>query len=412
MRVCLVTTGQPSTNPRLVKEADALTGAGHTVEAIGAHWSAWASALDPELLRTRSWQFRYVGGDRRQPDLSYQWTRVRHKLARSLWPRVGNLDLAIRAYARPAAELAAAARRTPADLYIAHTVGALPAAVAAARQHGARVGFDAEDFYSGMQSMPGSEPDPQDQLAEVIERAWLPHVDFMVAGSPAMADAYAALYGIRRPVPIYNVFPLSYRPAHPPAPRNAQDPLRLYWFSQTIGPNRGLEDAIRAMGLLSAYPIELHLRGEWQAGYEAQLRTLAAEAGLPEGRLFSYAPAPPDRMAILASEFDAGLALEVPVSRNDDVKIPNKICMYLLAGIAVIATATTGQVGLMNEIPDAGILCPPNDPQALAAGLERWCRDRRALDRARSRAWHYGATRFHWEIEQQRLLDVVEGRLS
>ena len=44
---------------------------------------------------------------------------------------------------------------------------------------------------------------------------------------------------------IHNTFPL---PARTPNPARL-DPrrLRLYWFSQTIGPGRGLEDAIRAL---------------------------------------------------------------------------------------------------------------------------------------------------------------------
>jgi len=36
-RVCLVTTGQPACNPRLVKEADALAEAGFDVHVVAAY---------------------------------------------------------------------------------------------------------------------------------------------------------------------------------------------------------------------------------------------------------------------------------------------------------------------------------------------------------------------------------------
>lgn len=412
MKICLVTTGQPSTNPRMVKEADLLAAAGHDVTVFGAHWARWATTLDASLLVGRTWKFHYVGGDHSHNDAGYYWTRLRHKAARTLWPKVDRLKVAELACARPAAELAAAARRTPADLYIAHNLGALAPAVSAARRHKARVGFDAEDLYFGMESWPAQRT-LSDQLAARLEQAYLPQCDFLLAGSPTIADAYAGQYkGIPKPVPIYNVFPLSHRPAHPPAPRDEQAPVRLYWFSQTIGPYRGLEQAVQAMGQVPEHQIELHLRGDWQAGYQEKLLRLAAECGVPAERIHSYGPAPADQMAVLASDHDVGLALEDPVSQNDDVKISNKICTYLLAGNAVIATATSGQSTLFREIPEAGFLCAPGDTGALAAGLRRWCAQRDQLQRARERAWQYGSSRFHWECEQHRLLAAIEGRDS
>jgi glycosyltransferase involved in cell wall biosynthesis len=97
--------------------------------------------------------------------------------------------------------------------------------------------------------------------------------------------------------------------------------VRLYWFSQTIGPHRGLEDAVRALGLLNRCDVQLHLRGHWQQGYEARLRRLAAESGAAQDLIFSYEPAQPDEMVRLASAYDVGLALEPIASVNNDIAI-------------------------------------------------------------------------------------------
>ena len=59
-RICLVTTSQPSANPRLVKEADALVAAGHDVHVVGAHWVDWATEADAALIAARGWSFSFV----------------------------------------------------------------------------------------------------------------------------------------------------------------------------------------------------------------------------------------------------------------------------------------------------------------------------------------------------------------
>ncbi len=82
MRVCLVTTGQPSTNPRLVKEADALTDSGFDVAVVGAHWTDWATAADQRLLASRPWTFTFVDWRRDRAPWLFTKSRIRHWAAR------------------------------------------------------------------------------------------------------------------------------------------------------------------------------------------------------------------------------------------------------------------------------------------------------------------------------------------
>ena len=63
-KICLMTPGQPSINPRLVKEADALAEAGHQVHVLCSHMVPWADAFDKRLLSTRNWTCSFVGGSR------------------------------------------------------------------------------------------------------------------------------------------------------------------------------------------------------------------------------------------------------------------------------------------------------------------------------------------------------------
>ena len=147
----------------------------------------------------------------------------------------------------------------------------------------------------------------------------------------------------RRPTVVLNVF--SEAPADRQAPSTSRDGpvFGLYWFSQTIGPDRGLEDAVAALGLLRDPRVELHLRGRWQDGYEPRLRRLASGCGSGERAIVSHPPASPDAMVSLAADMDIGLALEPPASRNNDILWSNKAFTYLLGGIPVVLSRTTGQ---------------------------------------------------------------------
>jgi glycosyltransferase involved in cell wall biosynthesis len=325
-------------------------------------------------------------------------------VARALTSRLAGDTVLDAAVSRITPELARRALATPADLYIAHNLGALPAAAAAAARHGARLGFDAEDFHSGQFA---HDDKSSERLAiERAERRYLPRCDYVTAASPLIADAYAKVVDAPTPVCVLNVFPLAARPRERrPAPPTG--PLRLYWFSQTVGPNRGLEDVVRAMGRCRGDEIELHVRGAWLPGYRAALDRLATEVGLKTDRIVSLPIADSDELIRLTADFDAGLAVESSATVNNDIAQSNKIFSYLLAGLAVIATLTRGQRPLLDELGMAARGYNVGDIDALAALFRAWSRDRQALEVARSSAWMLGGSRFNWDYEKARFLAVV-----
>ncbi len=403
--ICIVTTGQPSTNPRAVKEADALTAAGYDVRMVGAHWADWADLTDAAVMASRPWTCELVEWRRAQAPIRFWHTRLRHHGARAVlgWPGLGQWALSA-AVSRLTPELAARARRERADLYIAHNLGALPPAAAAARRWGAKVAFDAEDFHSGQ----FSEFDRSRAWRATVEaeRAWIPSCDYVTAASPGIAEAYAPLCD-RRPVLVRNVFPLADRP--PRAPAGSSDSvLRLYWFSQTIGPGRGLEDVIRAMGQLPRGSVELHLRGTWFSSYEGELRAVAEEAGVDQSCVQTHPPAEPDELVRLASRWDIGLVLETGETPNSEVLQSNKILTYLLAGVPFLSSDTMGHQELAERAPGAGWLFRRGDVGALAGILARLLGHRAEVREAAARAWELGEAQFNWDREQHVFLGEVE----
>jgi glycosyltransferase involved in cell wall biosynthesis len=410
VQVCLITTAQPSGNPRLVKEADALSGAGFSVRVVGAFHSDWARAFDRTLVASRQWSTEIFDWNRVTSPGAYWKTRVRYYGARRLASFA-----AVRPFIRTSSlsrvgpDIRRLAFEHPADLYIAHNLGALPVALAAGERHGALVGFDAEDFHSGQLS-PARERLEYEMTREA-ELALVPRCSYVTAASPGIAEAYRALCDIPLPTCVLNVFPKALRP---PAPHleSTDAPIRLHWFSQTIGTNRGLEHLVRALGAIHDRTIQLHLRGRWQEGYEHHLRTLARDVGLRDEQLVAHPPAHPDELVRICSTYDIGLALEPQASLNNDIALSNKLFTYLLAGNAVVATATTGQAAIAPSLGNAVSLCSAASDESLAAAVRPWVEDRALLASARREAWRLGESRYNWEIEQDTFLGVVRNALS
>lgn len=298
------------------------------------------------------------------------------------------------------------AEQTKADLYIAHDLVVLPVAINAARKNGGLVGFDIEDFYSRM----NPESDPR---MEKIEKLHLPQCDYVTASTPLIAELYEKKYQISRPTTILNVFPISHRPKTF-RPTQTHEPLKLYWFSQTIGEKRGLEDAIKAMGLLRNEKVELHLRGVWQKNYKHKLFLLAKTHTVDPTRIISHDPVSPDEMIKVAAEYDIGLATEHPEQKceNRDLALSNKLFTYLLAGNAIIATKTTGQNRLMSDLGSVDFTYMPNDIASLAGQIKKWHGDREALNTIRRNAWDCGTRRYNWDIKKKIFLQIIDKCLA
>jgi glycosyltransferase involved in cell wall biosynthesis len=405
-QICLVSPGHLASNPRLVKEADALQEAGFAVRVVAGDITPEVRPLDVTITTRASWSVAKVGLGPRPLHFA---RRLRQELAGRAH-RIGGVRVARWAHSPVTGVLARVAAAQPADLYIAHCLAALPAAAWAAHRHGAKLGFDAEDDHVGeLEDTP--ENRSEIEIRQRIEGHYLPQCQHLTAASPGIARAYRERHSVTM-TPILNVFPLAQAPAESPAShyRKRNGPLSIYWFSQTIGPGRGLEPFIRAMGKMRGR-VTLSMRGSDFLGYSARLEALAADAGVADAVRF-LPSAPPDDMARLAAHHDVGLASELCTPPNHAVALSNKIFIYLLAGIPVLLSDTPAQRNISIELRDAARLMDLSDLGSVAAALEAWAGDAGGLAAAKSMAWRLGQTRFNWDIEKQRFLQKVEATLE
>jgi hypothetical protein len=211
--ICLVTPAHLSTNPRLIKEADALTEAGYKVSIVSARFMSWSDEADREF-EGRNWSVKKLEYGIYSSLLKKIHYRLRRKISRFLVGLFGPIPgMSERAIHSIIPELTSATCSISADLYIAHNLAALPAAYKAAHRNNSLLGFDAEDFHSGELVL-----SPNNilsiLLARDIEKRYLPHCDYITAASPGIAKMYSDLYNIETPTVILNVFPVTNLPSN------------------------------------------------------------------------------------------------------------------------------------------------------------------------------------------------------
>jgi glycosyltransferase involved in cell wall biosynthesis len=414
-RITVVTSGHLATCPRMLKAADALTADGHRVRVVATRHEPWATAADEDVRARRPWPVTTIDYSRGSSGLTYWRTGVRYRAARATADAVGAartpFPIVARAFGRVHSELVAAVLAEPADFIYGGTTGALAAVAEAARRQGIRYGVDFEDLHSGETS--GGDAETVDRLAARVEARAIADAAFVTTSSEAIAEVYRD-ERTAAPIVIHNTFDL---PATPPDfSRADRSVLRVYWFSQTIGPGRGLEDAVMALGRAARMApggTELALRGRPQSGYLESLRTLAAEHA-PQLQIVHQAPAPPDQMIDLARGFDVGLTLEQMMPRNRQLCVTNKAFTYIMAGVAVAISDTPGQHALGVDLREGAALVPPGDVDALAAAFAGWMREPARLDGAKRAAWQAAVRRWRWdhELERGRLCAAVREALS
>jgi hypothetical protein len=392
----------------MVKVADALADADYDVSVVSTQFLEWADQADRAIISSRWSRWRWMTVDYRKHGARARsaLTAVRMRAAKQ-FTRARGLDrigfgTAARIRERVFPELVAAIVSTrPAMIYGGGS--ALAATATAAKRLEVPFALDLEDFHSAQ-----DEVGRYFGITERIEREVLPHAALLTGGSTAIAKAYHTAYGVDV-IPIHNVFPL---PSVAPSPREWDGTLRLYWFGQTIGAGRGLEETVRAAGK-AGVPAELTIRGNAREEFVRELRTLA-ERVAPSLELTILAPAAPDDMVDLCRPYDVGIAIENPDGKNQALALSNKSLTYILAGLALAINDTPGQHELAVDLGEGALIIPGKDIDVFASGLKRWSDDPDSLRRAKLASWDAATRRWNWDTAEEcrRMVDAVAAVLK
>lgn len=401
----MLTSGQPSLNPRLVKEADALVDAGYQVTVIYQYWNDWGTKHDDILLQQKKWNSIRVGGDPQLEPRRYLISKLIQHLSILLYQAFPFLGTSKWAISRGSYWLLKEAKKHPASLFIGHNLGALPACVYAARYHQAKSGFDAEDFHRNETT---DYIDSKDyRIKSAIESKYFRYLNYLTVASPLIGEKYKMLFPYLYPQTILNVFDSSLR-----GKRTAEvgGILKLFWFSQTIGEGRGLENVIKALALLEI-PVQLHLLGNCTAEIKNHFINLAIKATVNTDNIFFHSPIPADEIVDFASQFDIGLATEMSMPLNRDICLTNKIFTYISAGLAVLASNTTGQKKLLQNYESIGLIFDQSDHKDLATKIDNFSANRTLLEKAKLESYELGKKELNWKKERKKFLSIIEKQI-
>lgn len=301
-------------------------------------------------------------------------------------------------------ELKDAACNIKADVYIGHNLGAQPAVVIAARKHGAKAVFDFEDYHRG-ENPPESQ---QTKLVKCIEENYVPGLFYATAASPLIAQAYQLLFPKLPVHTINNCFPRAYAPDQ--LSLLPGRPLRLFWFSQYVGKNRGLEQVIAAMGKTSNTEIHLTLLGNCTAENQEYFMQEAISNRVKPSQLHFTPPVSEPDIVKIASEHHIGLAVEIPHIQNREYSLTNKIFIYLLAGNAILFSNTQAQEQFLQYHPGIGTLFTNGDNEQLTSILSSYYNNPILLNQQRQAAYQLGQT-CNWDAEREVFLALVKANI-
>lgn len=399
--VVLLTGSHLCNNPRVVKEADALSGAGFDVEVLG--WIADRSHLaeDHAIFCSRPWTFT--------PCIDFLQNSLLSRLRALGWRAERRVAFALAGATglQSAAQLGgwrrallSAARKRKADLFIAHSALTIWAGVQLLRE-GRRVGVDMEDWFSREHLPPYPSLLVARWEAELLRAA--PHA---TCTSLAMSRALAQAYGGPPPRVVYNAFSWAERERLDGRAKDRADRRRpsIHWYSQTLGEGRGLEDLFAALPHVTR-DVEVHLRGTLVQGTQAWLGEQ-----IPQGwreRVHVHGPVTNAELLSRIAEHDIGFAGEMKLHASRDLTVTNKILQYLLAGLATIASDARGQCEVAESAPQAVFLYRSGDPLSLAAQINTLLATPDLLQAAKQAALDAARDRFCWERIAPRLVDSV-----
>ena len=396
-RICLISPHHPANNPRLVREADALSVAGHQVVVVMPRFDRRWASLESTVTASARWELKtvdFLDG----PTSSIRWliARAVRRICEIISRVLLLSPIAWRSTLYGYSGLKKIAMATQSDFYIAHAHPALPIAVAAAKANGAHVAFDAEDLLA-------EAPNEPRRVHEKCEALFLKHCSYVSTMSEAASAFLAQKHSLsRRPLVFHNVYPLLARVGVLPPNRRTTKPVpSIYWFGQTIGRASCADQLIRAMPLI-AVKFKLCLRGNPQPSYVNELHRLADSLGCV-AQLEILPVANPSDLVVLAAEHDILFGSQPGAEPYTQLAIGNKVMAGMMAGLALLLTDTPAHQDLLSAAAGCGTTFPNDGTGHLVKILNSWFGDPAALLRLKQRSWECAEERFNWDYESRLL---------
>lgn len=399
MRVALLTAGHLSSCPRLIKEAQLLSRNGYKITIVYLESIPRISALDSSILKNNP-EWEYV---------SVKWGNTIDNIISKLTFRIFNLFNQDSIYIQSTSRVLINTILTiKADLYIAHHPSVLVAAALASKKYKAKYSYDIEDAFPYVDD--GRYIENPDLKILDIENKYIQDAVFTTAASPLYSELYFKNYNLKeRPIDLLNVFDLNTNEIKY-EDRKDLNKVSLYWYSQTVGLNRGLQDLFIAINTLPVDSFELHIRGNCEDRVRKSLIALIkVKEHLPN--IFFHDSVSIEELEVRNKEHDIGFAVEVNSSLNKDMCISNKIFDYLRSGLMLVATNTRGHQFVINDLQNQAISYSPGDTDTLAKELQKVIQDPERIISAKQKSLQLAKDKYNWTKQSTVFINRISNEI-
>lgn len=290
--------------------------------------------------------------------------------------------------------------KTPAEVYHASDLMALPASYVAARLRRKPLIFESYEL-----------PLVQPQIVSrrllyvcctLALRRSLRQCSGVITVSPPVASEIQHRYGGPAPVVIRNIPP--YQPTRQSKRLHnhlgLSSETRIALYQGGLKAERGLGVLVRAARFLDpGIVIVLMGRGDGQP----ELESAIAQAGV-SGLVRIIPPVPYAELQEWTASADIGLIIFQPRSPSISMCLPNKLFEYAMAGLPVLSSPLEAVAEVLSGY-DIGHVVESLDPEAIARAISAMVADGPGLARMRRNALAACAGELRWESEKRKLID-------
>jgi glycosyltransferase involved in cell wall biosynthesis len=289
----------------------------------------------------------------------------------------------------------------PADLWHGMWAGSLPAMLRLRGRFGGAAVYDSRDVYMQSRTMAVA-GQPGKALLEGLERRWAGAADRVITVNAAYARLLAAQLRIAPPQVIMNL-PHRRRPGPRPdlirATLGIPASTSVVLYQGGLMSGRGIEEAMAAI-------LEVEGAVLCLLGFGALRDELAELSRTPRyaGRVYLLDPVPPDDLLDWTASADVSVMAIQPTSINHAYTTPQKLFESIAVGVPVVAADLPGMAAVVRAA-EAGILCDPTDPHAIARAIRELLDSPPEVREARrARILQVAGDRYNWEVEAPALL--------
>lgn len=300
--------------------------------------------------------------------------------------------------------------QTPADVYHALDLPALPACYIAAKLHRKPCIYDAYELplaTHAVASLSKSRFFLRALLSPLL-KVIVPDCAGIITVSPPIVEEFRNYYHCRnvtliRNMPPYQVVSKSDRIRQY---LGLDSHIRIALYQGYLQPDRSLDTLIRAAPFLER-DIVIVMMGEDRVGTQAQLEALIASERVSD-RVKIVPPVPYAELLNWTASADIGLTVYAPdYSKNVQMMLPNKFFEYLMAGLPVLTSSLEAITEIVRTY-EVGQIVSSLEPRNIAVAINTMLANRAALADMHYNALRAAQNSLCWEQEASKLIQLYQ----